>query len=422
MMAVAQAWDAAIAACLASPVLTAADIAAIKAVTTGGMEITYNPHSSSATLVFTALNFSSVTTIEDIAKVIDDATDANLGCGVMTLPGGSKIIVIATTAVGDNTTIQFAANHTTGTAIAALLKLTAATGGKVRAGYTPTDMAGELDNIQAAAQAAGEFIYGWDFDVAFRTTQVQEVAAAWDLAQNAAVMEIVTNSADALDSSVTSDIGSILQPLSNYRVDYQYHDDADYYPGMSILAYMLSVNYLLQDSAVTAKFKVLPGIPTVAVTLSQWLALKAKGYNTYTAIGNSTKTYREGTTGDAPTYFLDDTINLDNFKEDLQVNVFNVFLRNPKVPYNRTGQQLLVDACNETGNQYVHNGTFSDREVADTTKKSGAKIIPAYQTIPTPISSISTAIRASRIGPPIQMIVQMAEAMHEVAIAVSVVK
>jgi hypothetical protein len=185
---------------------------------------------------------------------------------------------------------------------------------------------------------------------------------------------------------------------------------------------MLSVNYRIQDSTVTAKFKVLPGIETVQLTETQWATLQSKGYNTYTAIGNNARTYRDGTTDD-PTggWYMDTVINLDNFVEDLSVNVFNVFLRNKKIPYTRAGQMLLVDACKDVGYLYTFNGTFADREVLDTQKKSGISIVPAVQVLPTPIALMSVADRAARIGPPIEMIVQEAGAIHSIAINAEVV-
>ena len=131
-------------------------------------------------------------------------------------------------------------------------------------------------------------------------------------------------------------------------------------------------------------------------------------------------TFREGATESAA-YFMDDTINLDNFVEDLSVAVYNVFLMNKKVPYTTKGQLMLVDACINVGNQYIYNGTFADRLIADPTVKSGVSTVQAVQVIPTPIQNMSAAQIASRIGPPIDILGQLAGAIHSVAIAVEVV-
>ena len=419
-MAVAQCFLTAQPAQLAGQPLTAAEIATIAAVTTGDMDIVYNPGTGAVTQAMTAMDFTGVTTIEGISAVIDAKTGAGLTCAVKTLPGGTKILNITTVATGDGVTISYPVDNAgAGPFVGDLLKLTDSTNGKALNGYTPVDIASELDNITAAANANEEFIYGWCLGESLRDVDIQTVAAEWALA-NTAIMPLVTNDVSALDVGVTDDLGSVLKATGNRRAVALYHDNIVRYPDVSILAYMLSVNYQIQDSTVTAKFKQLPGIETVNLTESQWTALRAKGYNTYTSIGNSARTYREGTTEDTG-WYMDTVINLDNFVEDLSVNVFNVFLRNKKISYTRKGQMLLVDACKDTGNQYIYNSTFADREEADTTKKSGFTIIPAVQVIPTPISNMSIADRALRIGPPIEMIVQEAGAIHSIAVNVEVV-
>ena len=417
-MAIAEEFDTAQPGLMVAGALSASDITALAAVTTGSMKLTI---AGVATDV-TGMDFTGITTLTGVQGIVQAriaAAGVAAAASVRTFPGGAQRLVITTTGTGDTATVLFPLAAATGADVGALLRLTEATGGNVLDGYTPTGIAGELDNIRAAANANGVNVYGWCLAASLRSAVTQEAAAAWALTQTA-IMPLVTNDAIALDPGTTTDLGSVVQATSNRRAPCLYHDDPAQYPDVSILAYMLSVNYQLQDSTVTAKFKRLPGIPTVQLTETQWAALKAKGYNTYTAVGNSTLTYRDGTTEDT-SYYMDSVINLDNFVEDLSVNVLNVFLRNKKVPYTRAGQLMLVDACTDTGNQYVYNGAFADREVTDTTKKGGVDIVPAVQVIPAPISQMSAADRASRIGPPIQMIVQEAGAIHSVAVAVEVV-
>ncbi len=118
---------------------------------------------------------------------------------------------------------------------------------------------------------------------------------------------------------------------------------------------------------------------------------------------------------------MDTVINMDNFVEDLSVNIYNVFLRNGKVPYTVVGQMMLVDVCRDTGDQYVYNGVFADRQVVDNTAKSGVVNVPAVAINPTPIAQMSTTSRASRVGPPISMIVQEAGVIQSIAVGVQLV-
>lgn len=404
---------------LVSTVITSTDIYNITQIDAGAMKIVYNPGDGEVTQHFTGMDFTGVTTLAGIIDVIQAHAGSGLHAVARALPGGGNRIEIHTVATGNSTTIAFAAAEGAGTEMASMMHLTSATGAVKFAGYAPEGIAGELSNIAAAASANGTYVYGYALAAELRDVTYQVPAAAWALG-NVVVMGLVTNDPSALDPANTADLGKVVHTTGNRRVHCFYHDDPAQYPEVSLLAYMFSVNYRIQDSTVTAKFKQLPGITTVQLTLPQWLVLENKGYNTYTLIGNSSRTVREGVTED-PSYFLDDLINLDNFVEDLSVAVFNVFLQHKKVPYTSRGQLMLVDACMDVGNQYVYNGTFADRLITDLASKSGVRTVPAVQVIPSPIQDASVADRASRIGPPIDILVQMAGSIHSVAIAVEVV-
>jgi hypothetical protein len=401
--------------------LTSTDLTALGLITTGSMVLTLGL----TTYILSALNFSTCADVDDVAVIIQAKLTSGTvpaTCTVKTLPGGEKRLMIATTATGEEATVLLPTTHSTGIFVGPLLNMSVETGGLALNGYTPTDIAGEIQNIQNAANSIGQFIYGWCLVQTLRDVDIQVVAAAWALAQTNAVMALVTNDPNALSPSYTTDLGSVLKPLLNRRVYPIYAESTTQYPDVSILAYMLSVNYLTQDATVTAKFKTLPGCTPVSVTETQWSVLQSKAYNIYSITGINAQVYREGTSADESTpWFMDTVINIDNFVQDLAVNVYNVFLRNAKIPYTSKGQMLLVDACRDTGNQYVYNGTFADRQIISTTNKSGVDNLPAVVITPTPISQISPAVRASRIGPPIHITVQEAGAIHSIAISVEVV-
>lgn len=409
---------------LGSAILSTAEIAAIEAVSDGSMDVVYDlgAGGGSQTFNFIGLDFTGMTTIEQIVAELQAAAPygSAVTVALKTLPGGTKHITITVDAVGDGVLVSYPVAAIGGTFVGALLNLTSAENGKRFLGYDTEGIGGELTNIFNAANQAGEFIYGWNLGASLREVSIQTSAAVWALARSKAMMVLVTNDITALDPAVDIDIGSVIDATDNKRVVCIYHDNVQNYPDVSILALMLSVNYRLKDSALTAKFKQLPGISTVTIAETELLAAEAKGYNVYTSIGNTARTYREGTTH-SDSWFMDSVINLDNFVEDLEVALLNVFLRNSKVPYTTKGQALLVDACEDVGNQYTYNGTFANREVADTTKKSGVDVKPSYLVEPTPVSQASVSDRASRVGPPIAMTVYEAGAIHSVAVNVEVI-
>jgi len=421
-MAIGEVFLEPIAAENVSAAITEDDIAAILLIANGGFTINYVVGGSPSTEVVNPMNFAQAATqdLEGIIGVINGQLSALFTCAARDLVGGGQAIVISTVAVGDGNGMLYPTDSL-GTFVGDILKLTMVTGGKVANGFTPLGIAAELTNVANAANAAGKYIYGWTLGASLRDETVQAEAAAWALPRTA-VIALTTNSILAYDTETTTDIGSVIFATDNRKAVVLYHDNAQQYPDVSILAYMLHVNYRLQDSTVTAKFKQLPGIDTVQLSETQWSVLQSKGYNTYTAIGNNTKTYRDGITSGTVGWWMDTVINLDNFLEDLSVNVYNVFLRNKKIPYTRNGQMLLVDACQDTGDQYTYNGTFADRLEATSDNKSGNRLIPAVQVIPTPVEQASAADRIAREGPPIQMIVQESGAIHSTSINVELVQ
>lgn len=417
-MAVGEAWLTAQPAMLVAPAYSAAAITAIRLLTAGNLTVTIG----STDYDLNALDFSGASTVTAIAAVIQAKLTSGsvpATCAVKTLPGGSERLTITTTATG-SVTMSYPTDTGTGTFAGTALLLTEATGVDLCQGYTPDDIAGELQNIKNAASVAGEFIYGWILEYALRDSDIQVEAAAWALAQDYAIMPLVSNDASASDASYDLDFMSVYGSTANKRIVPIYHDNPQQYPDASILALMLSVNYSLADSVLSAKFKLLPGITTVALTETEYQVLLSKGYNCYTDMGGGIYTYREGSVPQS-SWWMDTVINMDNFVNELSTEVYNVFLRNKKIPYTRQGQMLLVDACRTIGNKYTYNGTFADREVEDSTMKSGYSIVRAVEITPTPVWQATASQRASRIGPPIAMVVQDSGAIHEIAINVELV-
>jgi hypothetical protein len=418
-MAVGEIWLSDVPAMLVAPEYTAAEITAIRAESTGNLKLTIGETAYD----LNGMDFTADDTLAKIATRIQGKLTSGTvpaTATVKTLPGGSARLAITTTTDGDGVTISYPITTGTGVFAGTVLKLTEATGCSLCNGYTPTDIASELANIKNAAKASEEFIYGWCLESGLRDATIQTAAAGWALAQDYAIMPIVSSDASAPDPTYELDFMSVYDSTANRRIVPIYHDNLQQYPDVSILAYMLHVNYRLPASVVTAKFKLLPGITTVDLTETEYTALKAKGYNVYTNMGSDIYTYREGSVPQSA-WWMDSVINMDNFVVDLQTEVFNTFLRNKKIPYTRQGQMLLVDACKRIGNLYAFNGTFADREVEDTTRESGYRIVEAVQVIPTPIWQVTSSDRVARTGPPIQMIVQDSGAIHSIAINVDLV-
>lgn len=395
--------------------LTSGDItlADLYNVTDGAMTLDMN----GATVNLYGLNFAtygSSLTLNEVVQILTAAIGSN---GLVEVSGQS--IVISTSQQGADVTIGYASSASSITDLSAILALTQSTAASRIDGYTPGGLVSEVALIQTAARCAGRSVFAWTLDRQYRDTQDQKDFADWAEAQDQAYFSACTNSVQAYNTADTTNIGFYAHNKGYIKTSVMYHNNPQVYPDVSYAALALSVNYALENSTLTMKFKQLTGIETVPLTETQLSSLKARRINTYVSIGNSSSVVREGVQS-ADSWFTDSHVNLSNYKEELQVEVFNVFMRNKKVKYTSAGQDLLVSAAAKINNRYIRNGTFADREEETTDNETGYTTLPACTITPAPIYSATTSERANRVAPPISIVAYEAGAFHSVAIDVTV--
>lgn len=382
-------------------------------VTDGAMTLVMN----GATVNLYGLNFAtygSSLTLNEVVQILTAAIGSN---GLVEVSGQS--IVISTSQQGADVTIGYASSASSITDLSSILALTQSTAASRIDGYTPGGLVSEVALIQTAARCAGRSVFAWTLDRQYRDTQDQKDFADWAEAQDQAYFSACTNSVQAYNTADTTNIGFYAHNKGYIKTSVMYHNNPQVYPDVSYAALALSVNYALENSTLTMKFKQLTGIETVPLTETQLSSLKARRINTYVSMGNSSSVVREGVQS-ADSWFTDSHVNLSNYKEELQVEVFNVFMRNKKVKYTSAGQDLLVSAAAKINNRYIRNGTFADREEETTDNETGYTTLPACTITPAPIYSATTSERANRVAPPISIVAYEAGAFHSVAIDVTV--
>jgi hypothetical protein len=382
-------------------------------VTDGAMTLVMN----GATVNLYGLNFATYGSSLTLNEVVQILTAA-IGSNVLVEVSGQSI-VISTNQKGESVTIGYASSASSITDLSAILALTQSTAASRIDGYTPGGLVSEVALIQTAARCAGRSVFAWTLDRQYRDTQDQKDFADWAEAQDQAYFSACTNSVQAYNTADTTNIGFYAHNKGYIKTSVMYHNNPQVYPDVSYAALALSVNYALENSTLTMKFKQLTGIETVPLTETQLSSLKARRINTYVSMGNSSSVVREGVQS-ADSWFTDSHVNLSNYKEELQVEVFNVFMRNKKVKYTSAGQDLLVSAAAKINNRYIRNGTFADREEETTDNETGYTTLPACTITPAPIYSATTSERANRVAPPIAIVAYEAGAFHSVAIDVTV--
>lgn len=354
-------------------------------------------------------------TVMNVVSVLSSAFGSKLRISV-TDPG---VIVFSTPASGEGNTLSYELTAPSVVDLSAILGLSQETYASKANGYTPGGLVSEAALIQTAARCAGRSIFAWTLDRKYRDTPDQKAFADWAEAQDQAYFSACTNSSLAYNTADSTNIGFYANNKGYIKTSVFYHNNPQVYPDVSYAALALSVNYALENSTLTMKFKQLTGIETVPLTETQLSALASRRINTYVSMGNSSSVVREGVQS-ADSWFTDSHVNLSNYKEELQVEVFNVFMRNKKVPYTAAGQDLLVSAATKINSRYTRNGTFADREEETTDNETGYTTLPATTIIPAPVYSATTSERANRIAPPISIVAYEAGAFHSVAIDVTV--
>lgn len=392
----------------------------------------------------TGLDFQSADDISGIVTVLTGKIDG------VTVTANEESLILTTTETGSAATLAFASAGSAGTDVSALLGLTSGAGASVvngtttpvvdisemlgltqesgaslqASGYVAGSITEELAANRAYIQNIGSNAYAWSLDAEYRDTQDAQAFASWVNGLGVeGVTCIVTNNPNVLSASDTSNIAYICNSMNYQGVATFYHDNAQVYPDVAYLATLQSVNYATANSVLDMKFKNLGSIP--AVTLpdlnTNLTTLDNKRCNTITYWGTRDALCVRNGDQSSSLWRSDLWVNVCNFIAELKINVANVFLRNKKIPYTVAGQTLLTSAITQTCDAYVTNGSFADREYADSTSENGVSLQSAYTITPQPISSSTAAQRRAGIGTPFAIVLNDSGSMRSVAISVEVV-
>ena len=279
------------------------------------------------------------------------------------------------------------------------------------------DLVDAASRIRQLSIGQGYPIYCWTIDDALRDTAGAKELADWVEGQTA-WFSACTNDVQTLSASDDASFAAYVHDKGYRRTSVIYHDNLSEYPEVSYAACALSVDYSGADTALTMKFKELPGMTPSNLTETQLSALSAKNCNAYVLIGNSSRCVREGVQS-ADTWFTDALVNLDNFVEELQTEVFNVFLRNVKIPYSSAGQTKLISAASKICAKYERNGVFAPRDIEAPGTESGYVTAPATSIRPLPLWTATAGMKAERTSPPIELICYEAGAIHRITINIT---
>ncbi|MCD1264542.1 DUF3383 family protein [Shinella sp. AETb1-6] len=267
-----------------------------------------------------------------------------------------------------------------------------------------------------------DLLYAYDSDWYFLTiaANLRDVAAlsallTWIQAKPKLAI-IDSNDDDTENPAATTSIAAANKGDFD-RAGVFYHTTADVYPAASLAAYMQTRSFDEANTAYTAKFKYLPGIPAVNIGSAALTAVtgftpgvgqsEAAGHmaNTYIDIG-SRNFVVEGSTLTA-NVFLDEIHATDWIIARTEEEMLGIFLNNPRVRFDDSGMQVLAGAVRTVMQQAIRAGIVAN----DLNPETGDYEAAVQITVPS-VFDVPESQRKARIAPNIECRFRYAGAVH----------
>lgn len=237
-------------------------------------------------------------------------------------------------------------------------------------------------------------------------------AAAWAQARTK-VFGTVSNSIDALNPALSTDIGSLLNIALYTRSFVIYSSTTAEYPEASVFGRAFTVDFGASNSTITLKFKQLPGITSENLRTSEKEALDGKRINAYFLVGNDADAVPlYGESFMAANFFFDEIHGIDWLANAIENQVFGyLFTRPTKVPLTDKGGAAIEQQVIRVLDEAVTNGL-----IAPGTTTDGVFLANGYITSVEAVVDIPTADKAARIGPDVNFVAILAGAVHSIQI------
>lgn len=196
-----------------------------------------------------------------------------------------------------------------------------------------------------------------------------------------------------------------------------YHTSAAAYPAASLAAYMQTRDFDTPNSAYTAKFKFLPGIPAVNIGSAAVTAVTGftPGVGQSESVGNMANTYIdvgsrnfvvEGSTLTA-NVFLDEIHTTDWIIARTEEETLGILLNNARIKFDDSGMQMLAGAVRTVMQQATRAGLIA----SDLNPETGEYEAAVQITVPS-VFDVPESQRKARIAPAIECRFRYAGAVH----------
>jgi hypothetical protein len=378
------------------------------AITSGGFAIDID----GTTRTLTGINLSTATNLNGVAAAVQTALSTWATC--IWNPTLARFEITSTT-TGTSSEVEAVA---TATPLATALGITAV--------QTPRSVVGiAAESLAACAAIFSDAFTDWyGLLVAEPLTAEADIlplAAFIEAASPARILAHTTQAPGTLDAAVTNDLASQLRALGYERTFVQYSSSSPY-AAASSFARAFAVDFTGSLTAITLKFKQLPGVAAERLTQTQATALVNKRCNVFVAFDNDTSILKEGVMSSGE--FFDTRHGTDWLANALQTDVYNaLYTSTTKIPQTDAGVNELLTVASNRMAAAVENGLLAPGQW----NASGFGQLTRGQYLPTgfyiyapPIRLQAQSDREARKSPLIQIAAKLAGAIHSADLIIRV--
>lgn len=359
----------------------------------------------------TSLDFRSVTSLQDIADVIDDAL-TGADCTIDELG-----IVITSKTTGATSTLDYVSEGATGIFIGYVLGLADGTGAELNQGADSETLAVETKVEAASALKSLTNAYGMTF-LDKPTSQEALDLSDWSQSNSVMMYDVFSSASNLLLDADNNVVWQItLKGADTYQMFYS--KKANRMLAVSAMARVHTTNFRAEKTASTLNLKEL-SVVAEDYTQTELEACKRVGLSVYTTIKNVPCVLTSGANG-----FADYRYNIIAYKDALQTDLFNLLKGTPtKLAQTTEDVNKLVAQCEKTTKGFVRAGVFAPGEWSmpdtfgdiDTFKRAIRQ--NGYYFLAGLLSEQDQADREARNAPVIQGAVKLAGAIHHADIIV----
>lgn len=389
-------------------------VSAWTGITAGSLRAVIN----GTTYNLSAMNFSAQTTMQGVAGVIQTALAAALASTTCVWDSVYLRFVITSPTTGVGSTVGFLASTGLGTDISVMMNGTASSSGAYAANGIAAETA--LAAVTIFDLNWSDQWYGLVIPQAVDADHLA-VAAYVETATAAHFYGVTHAEAAVLTSGDTTNISYKLQQLGYNHTASQY-SSSNTVAVVSLLARLLTTNFLGNNTAITVMYKQEPGV--TAETLNQTQANNLANYNcnVFVAYNNATSIIQYGKC--ASGQYIDTVVGVDWMKTNIQTAIYSaLYTSTTKIPQTDAGMHQLCTQIEAVCIEAVTNGLLAPGTWSGTAfgqLANGAWLSQGYYIYQPPMTSQTAAARAARQSVPFQIAAHLAGAVHNASLQINV--